>query len=259
VPKRLVGVLGTVVWVAIAASSVAAATPTSTPTSTPSARAAPAAKGCTPQPTTLPWWQRWYATLDHPAMSECRPLGPAGRAAQKSAKPPAVHRNASARAIRRAADSPRAAPPAAATQAFAAAPVANGFGPAIPAAPPTENPPPPAAPAPQALISEVREPDVSVPAPAPESAAAPVLPAPQSAPIAEAAHAAATAGEEDHRFALLVLAAALLVIVGPVLGITRLLSLLMARAERRRALRAATAPNPRVDVRSANVGEAPAT
>ena len=162
--------------------------------------------------------------------------------------------------MRRAADSPRAAPPAAATQAFAAVPVANGFGPAIPAAPPTENPPLPAAPAPQASVSEVREPDVSVvPAPAPASAAAPVLPAPQSAPIAQAARAAATVGEEDHSFALLVLAAALLIIAGPVLGITRLLSVLMARAERRGALRASTAPTLTVHVQSAEVGEAPST
>src|SRR5215472_1957265 len=56
--KRLVGVLGTVVWVAIAASSAAAATPTATSGSAPSARAAPAPapKGCTPTP--APWWQR---------------------------------------------------------------------------------------------------------------------------------------------------------------------------------------------------------
>jgi hypothetical protein len=249
VSKRLVGVLGTVVWVAIAVSSGSAATSGSAPTSIPSARAALAAKGCTPKPTTAsPWWQRLSGMLDRSAMSECQPRGPLARAVQKSAKASSAHRNASPRAMRPAADSPRAASPAAATQAFAAAPVANGFGPAIPAAPPTENPPPPAAPAPQASVSENQEPenqepDVSAPARAPEPApASAAAPAPQSAPIVQAARTAAAVGEGDHSSGLLVLAAALLIIVGPVLGITRLLSVLMARIERRRARRAPTAP-----------------
>src|SRR5262249_56481394 len=79
------------------------------------------------------------------------------------------------------------------------------------------------------------------PPPAPGSAAAPVAP---SALIAQPAPAAAAAGDEDHRYGWIVLAAAVLIIAGPVLGISRLLSVMIIRAERRCALSASAAPAP---------------
>jgi hypothetical protein len=152
--------------------------------------------------------------------------------------------------MRDAAPSPHAAATLA-SAASAAAPLANALAPAVPPALPAAEPP--AAPAPQALFSETREPretDVSaarVPPPAPASEEAPpasiaAAPASQLAPIAQATRAAAATGEEDQSFALVVLAAVLLFLAGPVLGITRLLSVLIIRAERRSALHAPTAP-----------------
>jgi hypothetical protein len=74
------------------------------------------------------------------------------------------------------------------------------------------------------------------------------VPAPASklaeAPAIEPVRTTGTAAQQDHRFALIVLAAALLVIAGPVLWAARFMSRRTERAQRRSALAQRLVPEP---------------
>ncbi|HUI98013.1 MAG TPA: hypothetical protein VLX44_19810 [Xanthobacteraceae bacterium] len=144
-----------------------------------------------------------------------------------------------------------AAAPSAAVAAQTPATEPSAFAAPMPAEPPTVAaiaiaPEPKIAPTPTIVPSELKiAPPETTPAseshsadttePVPQMAAASTpTGALGSAPIALPARAAAGVGE-DHSFALIVLASALFILVGPVLGITRLLSKAMVRSQSRRA------------------------
>jgi len=237
----LKGVLRVVVLIAIAASCAT------------SAGTAPAPAECAP-----PQEQHWYSGLARVMKPQCWHLGSPDTAVQKSAtsrshlgsRGAAVRKRAPPRSQHRiAAASPRLAraPPAAAPPAEAiepappAAPAAPALGPPMaPAAPPplATVADPPVAPAPQApAVRAIRSTDAVAPAAPSEPASTPAE-APRSAAIAppsRSAPATASIREADRTYPLIVLATALLIIAGPVLAITRLVSIIMINLERRRA------------------------
>ncbi|HUI98009.1 MAG TPA: hypothetical protein VLX44_19790 [Xanthobacteraceae bacterium] len=181
------------------------------------AGAAPATEGCTPKPAgPAPQGQHWYYVLDRVAKRQCWHLGALGVAAQRSATLRGRHRIAPARETAAAAATESHAAvtePAASETTAPPAPVAQIMDPSPPreAAAPDMRPTRPA--------------DAIAPAPAPASK-------PAEAPATLARSTAAAPDGADHSFALIVLAAALLMIVGPVLAVLRWWSGRKARVER---------------------------
>jgi hypothetical protein len=167
------------------------------------ASAAPATEGCTPRPAgPAPQGQHWYYVLDRVSKRQCWHLGALGGATQRSVTLRVRHRAATLHETAAAA----------ATEAHAEATEPTRVAPDVTAgsAPATQimDRSPPAAAAPAAR--ETRAADT--PAPTSEPALRPAAPA---------RSIAAATDEADHRFALMVLAAALLMIVGPVLALMR--------------------------------------
>lgn len=201
------------VFVLVAATGSGAATLTA------SWGAAPAAEACAAKPSApAPQGQHWYYVLDRAAKRQCWHLGPLGIAMHRSTTARLMHRGAVARA---AAAVPPAKPQPSATEATAT----PGAAPAVSASAAANAPPmpppelaavserwPASEPAPQVpAASETRAPDTI------SAAAAPAArPAEAPAAITQPSRPAAAGGEADHTFALMVLAVALLTIVGPV-------------------------------------------
>jgi len=165
-----------------------------------SAGAAAATEGCTPKPAgPASQGQHWYYVLDRVAKRQCWHLGPLGVAARRSAMLRARHRGP-----------PRETAAAAATDSHAAM------------TEPAETTALP--PAPLAQIMDASPPsEAAAPSARATRAAAGVAPAggQAEAPRPAAITRSAAADETDHGFALIVLAAALLMIVGPVLALMR--------------------------------------
>jgi hypothetical protein len=249
-PKRSsTWVLPSVAFVAIAASCA-----TSTGT-TPAA-----ADGCTSKPDgPAPQGQHWYYLLDRATKSQCWHLGPLGLPVHKSAPAPTAHAGhgaghavaAAPKATETAATPPTAASePAAAASAPITAPLPDAVPAASALAPPmTPDPattatvaapvrapvvaPEPKIPPPQIALPQIAPPQTvaasnsrsaDAPAPVPLAAAArtPAV-VPSAAQIAQPTGAVAAAAE-DHSFAMMVLVGVLFIIVGPVLGITQMVS-----------------------------------
>jgi len=186
--------------------------------------AAPAGE-CTPKPSgPAPQGQHWYYVLDRAAKRQCWHLGPLGMAVQRSALLRSRHHAAASAETAAAGE---AEPHAAMTGAAPATTVAN-----VPAAPPEPaarvaqimDRAPPSEPAPPApAAGETRSAEAAVTAPPSTPIEAPRSPA--------ITRSAAAPGEADHTYALTILAAALLMIVGPVLALMRWWSRRRAGAE----------------------------
>ena len=171
-----------------------------------SAGAAPATEGCTPRPAgPAPQGQHWYYLLDRVTKRQCWHLGALGGATQRSVTLRVRHRAATLHETAAAAATEANAE---ATEPARVAPDVTAGLPPAPAAQIMDRSPP-AAPA---TARETHAADTPAPAPTSE-------PAPR--PAAPARSLTAVTDETDHSFALMVLAAALLMIVGPVLALMR--------------------------------------